>query len=104
MLLKLGGHISKCLERAASAKDRALQSQDSAPAATMNCWHRAGVILPSAISSSKALNPSCPIRTVTRQSPRKYLAMWWNSWRRRKTSRSSGARGSIMKLRSRIVF
>ncbi|WP_423877994.1 hypothetical protein [Bradyrhizobium sp.] len=30
MLLKLGGHISKCLERAASAKDRALQSQDSA--------------------------------------------------------------------------
>ena len=30
MLLKLGGRISNCLDRAANAEDRALQSQDSA--------------------------------------------------------------------------
>lgn len=30
MLLKLGGHISNCLERAANAEHRALQSTDSA--------------------------------------------------------------------------
>ena len=29
MLLKLGAHISNCLDRAANAEDRALQSQDS---------------------------------------------------------------------------
>lgn len=104
MLLKLGAHISNCLDRAANAEDRAQQSADSATRSDNELLAQSWRHLACGYEFVESLERFLSDTTSYKKIPRKYRLIRWNSRRRRKTNRSSGARGSIMKLRSRTGF